>query len=123
VAKTIKRKILAVTVDLKLQLYAEKHSLKRDLIPARFANPSSICQAIDDKRADAAAKEVVRSPTRTEPSTKRSSNRKERWDKAAPTLGNVYDSNPEVDSILRSHLPASRAKLTASRKLKHLVNS
>ncbi len=36
-AKMTKRKILAVTVNPKLQLDAEKRRLKRDLIRARFA--------------------------------------------------------------------------------------
>jgi hypothetical protein len=66
-AKTIKRKILAVTVDPKLQLDAEKLSLKRNLIRARFT------KQLADKRADAAAKDVVllleRSPPPKGPAT------------------------------------------------------
>lgn len=64
-----------------------------------------------------AAKDVVLLLERS-PSTKRSSNRKERWDKTPPTSGNVYDSNPEVDFVLRSPLTSFQSKADIIKEIK-----
>jgi hypothetical protein len=115
-AKAIKRKILAVTVDLKLQLNAENLSLKRDLIRARFA------QQLADKRADAAAKDVVllleRSPPPKGPATGKNGGIRHLPLRATCTILTL-----RLTLFCGLRLPDSRAKMTLSRKSKHQVNS
>jgi hypothetical protein len=43
---------------------------------------------------------------------------KERWDKAPPTSGNVYDSNPEVDPVLWSPLSSFQCKANLITEIK-----